>query len=245
MQDQENAVFKVPKVKKQRISLYCKETLADLDEIWNCPKGDCKQLNKESVNKHLWQSDAKNDNNQAVDSSDDDEEEDWFNPPEENYTTALLSRFNMYESCPSLTQQGSFAEANGCRISPHTVPQISAQFITDKLNSNKVQDQNVTEILSPKSPDILIVRDESMANADSDSSDDADWLSLTPPMPRSPSDHTVPDLGNIESNIISHDQWSPVSHPQRVLNERIGQPMLVPTLELYSSLDHVVPNFYY
>lgn len=238
MQDQENAVFKVPKVKKQRISLYCKETLADLDEIWNCPKGDCKQLNKKSVNKQLWQSDVKNDNNPPVDSSetddDDEEEEDWFNQPEENYTTALLSKF-MYESCPNITHQGSFTETNGGRISPQIVPQISAQFITNKLNGNNIQDQNLTEMLSPKSPDILIVRDESMANADSDSSDDADWLSLTPPMPRSPSDHTVPDLGSIESNIIAH-----VSHPQRT-----NQQMLVSTYELYSSLDHVVPNFYY
>jgi len=49
---------------------------------------------------------------------------------------------------------------------------------------------------STYSPDILLVRDESMRNIDSDSSgSDTDWDSITPPVPGSPSDHRVPDLG--------------------------------------------------
>ncbi|XP_005090691.1 uncharacterized protein LOC101861707 [Aplysia californica] len=179
-------------------------------------------------------------------------------PASDKYTSGLLAE---------LTRASRPSEVPAIPEMEWTVPELDwhqQRHQKSPQRSQKLKAHSVTTTYSVDmdegmayTQDILLVRDESMANADSDSSgSDVDWDSLTPPVPGSPSDHTVPDLENMnsptyEQSCCTHD---PVLVPQasglRWSNSRNNNihTMSVPSLGGQrslrdSSLDQTVPDF--
>ncbi|XP_013069812.2 uncharacterized protein LOC106057243 [Biomphalaria glabrata] len=179
---QDEAIFKVPKTRRCLLNLFCKETLEDLDDVWNAPNLQRVPagLELDNVNLPLLLSEKHTVNNgDHLDSWPPDYHGNLVGESDTNtdkYTIGLMDELN-----DTPFNQESQADGNNDDI-----------------------EIDVDNIMSPKSPDILLVKDESMANIDSDSSgSDVDWDSFTPPVPSSPSDHVVPDQDDLYWNSVT------------------------------------------
>lgn len=253
-------VFKVPCLKKKRPSLYCRETLDGLDDIWK--QNNKTAENPESLTKPVF--DCHN-----TMSSD------------QNRTGREASNSNAYAEMqdPSYRSQGP---ALG-QMTPHSKYAYAVGLLNelcmtmegpdDKKNIDSEQSKisNSSNATNEMFPDCsgndgdvdmttLIIPDESLVDANAEHREcELDWDSLTPPAPRSPGDHTVPDLYDLEyantpSDCLaySYDYLASVRHP--ISNPAVSgyrphymlprtssnlEMSSIPTLE-----DHIVPDFY-
>ncbi|RUS85500.1 hypothetical protein EGW08_006708 [Elysia chlorotica] len=250
--DQEQ-VFKVPLVRKKRPNLYCKETLDGLDDIWQNSNTTGPAIETSLRSHPICSSKTPNTLNERCNS-------DSYKQTEVANVGYLHSPHNKYEYAVGLLNEFSkniFAEqgsdVQSCRDTRHEINSMSTTMETLPGMCNSDEDVN-----SSISPDVLIVPDQSMDCSEMDSLDyDVDWDSLTPPVPRSPGDHTVPDLYELDNIcppsdclINAYDRLASVqtNQAQRGIGDRelrlSYMQIRTPAVSAISSLDHIVPDFY-
>ncbi|KAH9489102.1 hypothetical protein Btru_057668 [Bulinus truncatus] len=200
-QMQEEAVFKVPTTRRCLLNLFCKETLDDLENVWNEPHSPITNTFFEYSCNGITTITCENDDLASGHFTDTNLL---------NVSEAPNEKLEV-DSNSSASQDGSFLprcdNVNielGNREDKYTVAlldQFKAPIFNQQLNSHQYvnnPNSDVDNIMSSKSPEILLIKDESMASADSDSSgSDVDWYSCTPLVPGSPGDHVVPDLDDL------------------------------------------------
>ncbi|KAK3702666.1 hypothetical protein RRG08_042654 [Elysia crispata] len=246
--DQEQ-IFKVPPVKKKRPDLYCKETLDGLDDVWKCSKKTAQVLESPLRSQPICTKKTSNRWNEK------------WNPDSykqsEVPSLRLLHSSHKYEYAVGLlnefsknifTAEGS--DTQSCRLArQHPTSNMSSMT---EMSATCCSDEDVSMPL-----DALIVPDQ-MDCSEIDSLEcDVNWDSLTPPAPRSPGDHTVPDLYDLESIcppsdclVDAYDRLASVQtiqtrggigdrevHMSSAQRNALGVPAI-------PASDHIVPDFY-
>ena len=262
---EDDHIFKVPTLKKRRSSLYCMETLDGLDDLWKCSSTTA-QVPGSPLGLHSIYSSYKTTRaNQArtVEDCNQSEVQELGHITTEGdyiFQSGQYSSQNKYMHAVGLLDELCKNEANGCQLSLHDEISVNNDISGQPLASNTFGMQGAmygscsTDEDSKASTESLIVPDESMASTDTDScSSDIDWDSLTPPAPRSPGDHTVPDMYDLDGIntpsdclVYSYDYLASV---QQGGTRPSTLPMAaaqrnVQSLPIVSPQDHIVPDFY-
>ncbi|GFN97699.1 hypothetical protein PoB_002420500 [Plakobranchus ocellatus] len=271
---EDSHVFKVPSQRKRRPSLYCRETLDGLDDIWTKPKNAATNNLETSTNtkesnlfRPNFNTSTRNipESNSAFNGYDSKYANENSNKGDSKYSShtkylyavGLLNEFSKHST--SSNQQNLCNESVSFKAKHVETCSNSNQHMSDNSNcppqtaghyyNSEDEDMSI-------SPDVLITCDESLAGIDSASSgSDIDWESLTPPAPRSPGDHTVPDLYDLENITPPSDcltcSYDYLASIQQTLpngaEDRFGfstaQHGGANNLSM-ATVDHIVPDFF-
>ncbi|GFS19176.1 hypothetical protein ElyMa_005025400 [Elysia marginata] len=234
-------VFKVPSVKKRRPSLYCKETLDGLDGIW-------KRTSKTTHTRDTSANIHPICNSKTPAGQNEKEVYSTCNQPEvPSFTNSEHSSNSKYAYAVGLlnelskTAEHSHGQSEQCEVSD-SKGTVRKKFPDDCSSHGEEMST-------------MIVPDESLVSPEADY---VDWDSLTPPAPRSPGDHTVPDLYDLESICAPSESlaytYDYLASIQRAVPapEVAGHRVQLHMLSSYRnslsvpnfSSDHIVPDFY-
>lgn len=246
-------MFKVPRTRRRR-SLYCREQTSELKEAWEKSSANSKFASSlkdgRSCVRNLFSVVPAEVVEQDTAPSCDRLASHTFTSIETVHEHGL----NLQELSPSAIDSGRVTQ-----LSEYRSDNSDSSFLQPPENRTEpIRDSNgeifgheganvaaTTPDNAPVSPDIFLFKDESIS-ADSDD----DWESTTPPAPRSPSDHTVPDLSDLgtvttPSEYLTYSTPFSLPHPDEWSVPQLQDNTQPSMYQQILSLDSMFTDVYY